>query len=151
MFTAVPSSSISRLASCQWAVLSIEEQKAWEERANMLNSRPTLAESFIFPFGVTNELFFQSLLKDYLYIQSVFKKSITRKKKSWNHKVRFGQEQVLVGTKILREFHLNYLLSIIFFGINYSKLTKYECVHQTASRAVFHFHSSQRFIQSCPR
>ena len=34
--TAVPSSSISRLASSQWSVLTVEEQEAWEERANII-------------------------------------------------------------------------------------------------------------------
>ena len=142
---------ILRLAARNWRYMSDDLKDAWRERATIINQLPIIGAFASIPQNIINnkdELVLISLTKEF----SRFASTMHRVLKSSPCVVegkkykRFGKEVVLLGSQLFRNFFLNHLLQVTFFGSNYSSLFDHEIVHRTKATVIIHIASKARMV-----
>ena len=70
----IPYQLIYQLARQEWRMLSRQQVLAWDERARMLNSRPTVSQTINYPYAVRMDIIQLSLYYDYMFIYNTLKR-----------------------------------------------------------------------------
>ena len=124
----VKSHEVLKAASIRWRNFPTKLQTAWKERAAALNLLPIKGKVKQIPRALKlpslNNNVINSMNHDWRYIVGLFRSAIVRKPRSGESERRyqFGDEEVVLGNQIYREFHLNYLVQLTLFGDEFDGL-----------------------------
>ena len=139
----------NRLAAKSWRQLDDDLKKGWRERAELVNKLPILGEMQALPSQVTEKEVLASINMELFKFVTLMHNSLRRGSRiidSVKTKA-FGNERVIVRSKIFRSLFLNHLLKLTFFGINFSLVKEDEIVWRRKKTTVIHIHSKDRMVE----
>ena len=143
---------IIKLAARRWNQMENAMKMGWKERAQNINQLPIIGAFDAIPsvlYDGMNKHILASLTIDYDRFNTIIRNAIKKKSRvSDSIKIkRFGKEFVILGSQIFRSFHLNHLLLLTFFGLNFSLLSNDEIVHRTKRTTLIHIASRKRIVE----
>ena len=136
----------SRLASMYWRRLSDELKLSWKERAILANNLPIIGRFERIPPQITNEEILKSINIEYVKFVNIFNRAVRNNGRFIESMLwkSFGKERIRIASKIFRSLHLNHLLKLTFFGLNFSLINCNEIVQRSKNCCVIHIHSKKR-------
>ena len=136
----------SRLASKYWRRLSDELKSSWKERAILANNLPIIGQFEAIPPQITNEEILKAINIEYVKFVKLFNRAVRDKGRFIESMLfkSFGKEKIRIRSKIFRSLHLNHLLKLTFFGLNFSLIYSNEIVQRSKKCCIVHIHSKKR-------
>ena len=139
----------NRLAAKSWRRLDNDLKKGWRERAELVNKLPILGEIQTLPSQITEQEVLASVNMELAKFVTLMHNSVRRGSRivdsvKWK---TFGNEKLIVRSKIFRSLFLNHLLKLTFFGVNFSLVKEDEIVWKRKNTTVIHIHSKDRMVE----
>lgn len=141
---------VIRLAARHWRLLPPSVTDAWNERAEILNSRPLSGKFIKIPkvIKVSSDVI-KSMTLDWEEFTRQFTDSIRRnpKKGDSERRFKFGNKTVTLHNMTYKNTYLSFLLKLCLFGRDLSNFTENEMVFRKKKTTVVHIASKQRMCE----